>query len=188
MIVTGDEVLARRVRMLRSHGLTADTWAQHRRDAHDYDVIEPGFNYRLDEPRAALGQLLLGRLEHDNGRRALLVDRYRAALASIDGLRPVLEQQPGAHSAWHIAPVLLERGVDRPQFRARLRAAGAQTSVHYPPLDLTQAFARFSREPPSATEEYGRRTVTLPLFPDMTSDQQGCVIAAVAAACSAAPG
>src|SRR5947209_1743036 len=59
MLVTDDDDLAERARRLRSHGLSSGTWARHRGQSADYDVLEPGFNYRLDEPRAALGLVLL---------------------------------------------------------------------------------------------------------------------------------
>ena len=56
MVVTDDPELAERARLLRSHGLTSDTWARHQGGEIDYDVLEPGFNFRLDEARAALGR------------------------------------------------------------------------------------------------------------------------------------
>ena len=55
MIVTDDDELARRLRLLRSHGMTTLTWDRHRGHASSYDVVLPGFNYRLDEVRAAVG-------------------------------------------------------------------------------------------------------------------------------------
>ena len=54
--------LASRLRLLRSHGMTALTWDRHRGDTHSYDVVEHGFNYRLDEIRAAMGLVQLRRL------------------------------------------------------------------------------------------------------------------------------
>jgi dTDP-4-amino-4,6-dideoxygalactose transaminase len=210
MVVTDDPELAERARLLRSHGLTSDTWARHRGDAVSYDVLEPGFNFRLDEPRAALGVRLLDRLAADNRRRAAHAARYGAALAGIDGVEPVLGLEEGVENAWHIYPVLLAPGVDRRQFRQSLREAGVQTSVHYPPLHLTSAFARpregngdpvaprpategdpvgpgpaTASDPAGSlptTEDYARRTVTIPIFPHLTESQQEQVLLAIAAA------
>jgi dTDP-4-amino-4,6-dideoxygalactose transaminase len=180
MLVTDDEELARRARLLRSHGLSSDTWARHRGGAADYEVLEPGYNYRLDEARAALGLLLLARLQHDNQCRADLAAAYATALGSVDGAVPVIEEGPSATSAWHIYPLLLDVGLDRAQFRSRLRAAGIQTSVHYPPLHLTRAFAAAGGgRPLPATESYARRTVSVPLFPHMTQSQQLLVITSI---------
>jgi len=182
MLVTDDTELARRARLLRSHGLSSDTWSRHRGHASGYEVLEPGFNYRLDEARAALGLLLLRRLGRDNKRRGALAARYRAELGRIDGARPVLEPEPGADSAWHIYPLMLDPRLDREAFRSRLAAAGVQTSVHYPPLHLMRAFVNSRASRLTATEDYARRTVTVPLFPHMSEDQQAHVIDSIAKA------
>jgi dTDP-4-amino-4,6-dideoxygalactose transaminase len=181
MLVTDDDELAGRARLLRSHGLSSDTWARHRNDAASYEVVEPGYNYRLDEPRASLGLLLLARLQRDNERRAELAAAYATALDGVDGIMPVVQQPPSATSAWHIYPLLLDEGIDRVQFRSRLRAVGIQTSVHYPPLHLTRAFALPGGPALPATESYARRTVSVPLFPHMTKSQQLLVITSISA-------
>jgi dTDP-4-amino-4,6-dideoxygalactose transaminase len=190
MALTREDELAKRMRLLRSHGLTADTRARHTGVESEYDVLEPGFNFRLDEARAALGLLLLDRLRYDNDLRAVLVRRYAAALQAIDGVSPAITfdySMPASAgsaivSAWHIFPLLLEPGIDRRRFREHLTEAGVQTSIHYPPLHLTKAFAAMARGPLPVTEDYARRSVTIPLFPHMTEAQQGRVIDAVAAA------
>jgi dTDP-4-amino-4,6-dideoxygalactose transaminase len=183
MLVTDDLALAERARLLRSHGLSSGTWDRHRGSVvFDYDVIETGFNLRLDEPRAALGTRLLARLLADNRRRAEIAERYVDALGGVDGARPAFAPEPGVICAWHIFPLVLGRDVDRAAFRAHMHRAGVQTSVHYPPLHLTTAFSTRSEAQLSSTEEYGRRTVTVPLFPHMTNVQQQCVSKAIKAA------
>lgn len=183
MLVTDDLALADRARLLRSHGLSSDTWGRHRAPVvHDYDVVEPGFNLRLDEPRAALGTRLLTRLVSDNRRRGEIADRYVDAFGDLEGARPVFVPDRDVTCAWHIFPLLLGCDVDRSAFRTRLHRAGVQTSVHYPPLHLTTAFATRSSVDLSSTEEYGSRTVTVPLFPHMTSVQHDCVVTAVKSA------
>jgi dTDP-4-amino-4,6-dideoxygalactose transaminase len=183
MVVTGDRDLADRIRLLRSHGMTAGTWSRHTGSASSYEVREPGFNFRLDEPRAALGTALLRRLRADNLRRAELAAGYADALRAVSRVRPVLEPADHLLLGWHIYPVLLDAAVDRDDFRARLGSAGVQTSVHYPPLHLSEAFARCPCAGAlTATEGYAARTVTLPLFPHMTAEQQAHVVETVAAA------
>ena len=86
MVVTDDDELAARLRLLRSHGMTTLTWDRHRGHASTYDVVEVGFNYRLDEIRAALASVQLGRLPDANARRAELADRYVALLHDMDGI------------------------------------------------------------------------------------------------------
>jgi dTDP-4-amino-4,6-dideoxygalactose transaminase len=181
MLVTDDPELAQRVGLLRSHGLSSDTWSRHHGEVTDYEVLIPGFNYRLDEPRAALGLLVLRRLADDNRRRAALAAVYEAALNGIDGVRPAVQADPEVLSAWHIYPLVLDPDLDRRAFRLRLHAAGVQTSVHFPPLHLTRAFAVDGArgQPLPLTEAYARQTVTVPMFPHMTEAQQALVIRAI---------
>jgi dTDP-4-amino-4,6-dideoxygalactose transaminase len=80
MVVTDDEELAGRIRLLRSHGMTTLTWDRHRGHAHSYDVVTHGYNYRLDEIRAAMGLVELRRLPEHNAARARIVEYYRTAL------------------------------------------------------------------------------------------------------------
>ncbi len=180
MIVTGDHELAARARLLRSHGLSSDTWARHHGGEIDYDVLEPGFNFRLDEARAALGRRLLHRLPADTSRRAELAAHYAEELRSLSAVQPAIESEAGVDSAWHIFPLLIDPPVDRSELRESLREKGVQTSVHYRPLHLTRAFASACALP--LTENYASRTLTLPLFPHMTEAQQAHVLDAVVAA------
>ena len=85
MITTDNDELAERLRPLRSHGMTSVTWDRHREHASSYDVIAHGFNYRLDELRAALGRVQLKKLDRNNQRRGQLVAIYKKCLASLPG-------------------------------------------------------------------------------------------------------
>jgi dTDP-4-amino-4,6-dideoxygalactose transaminase len=182
MVVTDADAVAERVRLLRSHGMTTLTWDRHRGHASDYDVVALGFNYRIDEPRAALARCRLARLDADNARRAELDARYRALLGDVDGLSPALAP-PGAPTAHHLFTVVLDPAVDRVAFRAALAERGIQTSVHYPPAHRFSVHAGDVDLP--VTEAYGDRTVTLPLFATMTDAQQDEVVSAIGAALDA---
>jgi dTDP-4-amino-4,6-dideoxygalactose transaminase len=184
MLATSDPQLARTARLLRSHGLSSDTWSRHRGDDVDYDVLAVGFNFRLDEARAALGLLTLRRLDEDNRRRSAAAEAYARGLRSVAGVRSAIDWGSSGTHAVHIYPLLLDDGLERSAFRAQLRARRVQTSVHYPPLHLTKAFARPDRGPLELTEEYARRTVSVPLFQTITGAQQDHVIEAIEAACA----
>ena len=179
MVVTDDDELAERLRLLRSHGMTTLTWDRHRGHASGYDVVSLGFNYRIDEPRAALGLARLERLDEENRRRGSIDARYRAALAEIDGVEPALAPPPGAELAHHLFTVLLDRRIDRDGFREALAGAGVQTSLHYPPAHRFSIYADGAPELP-VTDEYAARTVTLPLFAHMTGEQLNLVVEAIA--------
>ena len=72
MLVTGDDGLAQKLRTLRSHGMTTLTWDRHQGHAWSYDVVDLGFNYRIDEIRSAIGREQLKKLEGNNERRRVL--------------------------------------------------------------------------------------------------------------------
>jgi dTDP-4-amino-4,6-dideoxygalactose transaminase len=178
-IVTDDDDLDRRLRLLRSHGMTTLTWDRHRGHASGYDVVALGFNYRIDEPRAALAAARLERLDPENLERARLDAAYRERLEPL-ALACALSAAPPVSSAYHLFCVVLDEGSDRDAFRERLAQARIQTSVHYPPV---HRFSIYGEQPSlPITEAYAERTVTLPLFAHMTPVQQDQVIEAVTAA------
>jgi dTDP-4-amino-4,6-dideoxygalactose transaminase len=181
-VVTDDDALAERMRLLRSHGMTTLTWDRHRGHASEYDVVARGFNYRIDEPRAVLARRRLARLDEENAARATLVERYRELLAGVEGLALVPPAPaPDAAPAHHLQTVVLDAGIDRAAFREALAGRGVQTSVHYPPVHRFSIYAESRAELP-LTDAYGDRTVTLPLFAHMTFEQQDLVVEAVRAA------
>jgi dTDP-4-amino-4,6-dideoxygalactose transaminase len=180
MVVTDDETLAERIRLLRSHGMTTLTWDRHRGHAHSYDVVARGYNYRLDELRAAIGLVQLRRLEANNAARARVVERYREDLDGVRGIRMPFAEDDGATSAHHLAVILLPEGCAREQFRALLTSDGIQTSVHYPPIHQFSCYrGSAQRRPLPATEAVADRLVTLPLYPHMSELDRRAVSAAV---------
>ena len=178
VLVTDDDRLADKVRILRSHGMTTLTWDRHQGHASTYDVVDLGYNYRIDEIRAALGREQLKKLPAGNVRREVLVERYREELAErLPALGLPFSEKRGL-SSQHIFPVLLPEGVDRQSFREALKADGIQTSFHYPPVHHFRIY-RQEGEELWMTETAARRQVTLPLFPGMTDAQQSLVIESV---------
>jgi dTDP-4-amino-4,6-dideoxygalactose transaminase len=175
MVTTDDDDVARTLRLLRSHGMTTLTWDRHRGHASGYDVVALGFNYRMDEPRAALGISRLARLDEENGRRAELDAGYRAALDGV--VECPLADADGSSRAYHLFTVLLPDGVERAAVRSALAARGVQTSVHYPPAHRFTVHSVDARLP--VTEDYAERTLTLPLFAHMTRAQQALVVEAL---------
>jgi dTDP-4-amino-4,6-dideoxygalactose transaminase len=172
MIVTDDDELAERLRLLRSHGMTTLTWERHRGHASSYDVVAQGFNYRLDELRAAVGLHQLRRLPDENARRGVISARYRERLDGSSGVSiPFGELEEGTSSAHHLAVALLPEG-RRDDVRAALAERRIQTSVHYPPIHLFSYYRELgSRRPLPRTEAAAARLVTLPLYAHMEDEQ-----------------
>lgn len=180
MLTTGDDELAERLRLLRSHGMTTLTWDRHRGHAFSYDVVAPGYNYRIDEIRAAIGRVQLARLMTNNERRAQLDAAYRALLPTAAPEVSLPYGAPRGKSAHHLRPVLLPAGADRARFMAEMKARGIQTSIHYPPVHHFSYYRQAAGTALPITEAVAAREVTLPLYPAMSPGDVELVIAAVA--------
>lgn len=164
-LVCDDDGFAERAKLLRSHGMTSLSWDRHKGHSFGYDVVDLGFNYRIDEPRAALAAARLARLDADNAKRAKLDEAYRRALAGIDRVEPAMPPPEQGASAHHIFTVVVDEGVDRDAVRERLAAARVQTSLHYPPIHRFSIYGGGQELP--LTDAYASRAITLPLFPHM---------------------
>lgn len=176
MIVTDDDELARKIRLLRSHGMTTLTWDRHRGHAHTYDVVEQGFNYRMDELRAAIGVVQLRRLADRNAQRERLVGLYREAFRGCEGLTMPFAPEENVRSAHHLAVVVLAPDHSRDDVRTALAARGIQTSVHYPPIHRFSLYRESgSRRPLPITDTVAGRLLTLPLYPTMTEREVAAV-------------
>jgi dTDP-4-amino-4,6-dideoxygalactose transaminase len=179
MIVTNDEGVAERVRLLRSHGMTTLTWERHKGHAAGYDVVAQGFNYRLDELRGAMGHAQLLHLPAENASRARIAGRYREALHGVKGLTmPFGASEEGTTSSHHLAVVLLPERTARDEVRASLTEARIQTSVHYPPIHGFTFYEELGRRRPlPQTEAVAGRILTLPLYAHMSDEQVDLVVA-----------
>lgn len=180
MLTTNSNELAHKLRLMRSHGMTSLTLDRARGHAFSYDVVETGFNYRIDEIRSAIGLVQLDKLVANNARRRALTEQYRAQLADLDWI-----QLPFAHSragsAYHIFPILLAPAVDRIAFMSYLKERGIQTSIHYPPIHKFSHYAQhgYAATRLPLTEEAASREVTLPLYPLMETAQVDYVVQAI---------
>jgi dTDP-4-amino-4,6-dideoxygalactose transaminase len=181
MVVTDDDALAEKIRLFRSHGMTTLTWDRHRGHASSYDVVLRGFNYRLDELRAALGLVELGRLREGNRARGEIVERYRRALDGEAGISMPFVPREGVVSTHHLAVILLPEGKARHDVQTALAERGIQTSVHYPPIHMFSAYKEQPQRSLPVTESIAERVLTLPLFPHMSDAQVAAVIEGVLA-------
>jgi dTDP-4-amino-4,6-dideoxygalactose transaminase len=181
MIVTRNEDWARRMRIMRLHGIDRDAFARFTSQAAswEYAVVAPGFKYNMTDLAAAIGRVQLTRAEGFWRDRQALVRRYLAQLKAIPELElPVWRDD----HAWHVFSILLPPQVDRASFIRDLTAASIGTSVHYIPLHRMpywrEQYALKDTDFPQAEARY-RRTVSLPLYPALTEAQVDRVCAQV---------
>lgn len=181
MVLTNRPELAERLRRLRSHGITADP-AQMSVPSEGlwyYQQVELGFNYRMTDLHAALGLSQIARLEGFIARRRQLAARYERLLAGLPMQLP--SAQAGAESAWHLYVVRVH--FDRLTLSQRelfdaMRAAGVGVNLHYIPVHLQPYYQSlgFGEGDFPEAEGYFGEAVSLPLFPDLTDEQQDYVI------------
>lgn len=183
MLVTDSEEYSKRLHLLRSHGMTSLTWDRHKGHASSYDVVDLGYNYRIDEIRSALGVVQLRKLAANNERRRCLSQTYRDVLQELAPQVTVpFAQHPGI-SAAHLLPILLPTGSNKSSFMESMKAQRIQTSFHYPPIHTFTAYARGSDGASlPQTEAVAEREVTLPLFPTLREEDVIMVAQAVATA------
>jgi dTDP-4-amino-4,6-dideoxygalactose transaminase len=183
LVTTDSDELAARVKSLRSHGMTSGTWDRHRGHAETYDIVELGFNYRMDEPRAALLLSRMRRVEDDIAKRRRIARGYRERLGGVAGVTVPYGDADVDRSSCYVMPVVLDEDVDRRAVRQALNGGGIQTSILYPAIhEFAYYRDRFPGISLPRTEAVARRELTLPLFPHMTDAQVDRVCEAVSEA------
>ncbi|HET9909891.1 MAG TPA: DegT/DnrJ/EryC1/StrS family aminotransferase [Anaerolineales bacterium] len=181
MMTTDNDELAQKLNRLRSHGMTSLTWDRHKGHAYSYDVIDLGYNYRIDEIRAAIGLAQLSKVERNNERRRLLTQVYRDALQELAPQVNVPFQHHLGKTSAHIMPVLLPSETKRQEFIQGMKENGIQTSIHYPPIHTFTSYKDDAVWNLPVTEDIAKREITLPLYPAMSNDDVIVVVSAIRA-------
>jgi dTDP-4-amino-4,6-dideoxygalactose transaminase len=179
MVLTADAAVADRVRLLRSHAMTSGTWDRHRGHEDSYDIVDVGFNFRLDEPRAALGLSRLPRVGDAISHRRAVVREYRARLGGLDGVTLMWDDaavEAGSHFAF---PILFDSGPARARAAGVIADRGVQTT-RYPVLhELTEYASYAARGTLPHAEEAADRHLALPLSASLSEEQVDLVVNAV---------
>ncbi len=162
--------------------MTSGTWDRHSARTDTYDVIELGWNYRIDEPRSTLALSRLPRLEADIERRRSLVRRYRERFAEVEGVVVPYRDDEVAGSSCYVMPVMVDPAI-RDEVRRSLGERGVQTSIFYPAVhEFTAYRERFPGVSLPLTELAARSEITLPLYPHLSESDQDRVVDALSAA------
>lgn len=160
-ITTNDETMAKRMRIIRDHG-------QAKKYYHDIE----GYNGRLDSVQAGWLSVKLRHLGNWNKSRRELAHRYHELFADGKGSINVPREAPWTKGVYHLYVVRVQ---DREALQAHLAEAGIGTGIHYPiPLHLQKAYAHLGHQKGDfpVTERVATEIVSLPMFPQLTSDQQ----------------
>jgi UDP-4-amino-4,6-dideoxy-N-acetyl-beta-L-altrosamine transaminase len=181
MALTNDAILAEKMALFRSHGVTREpSLMQEPTDGPwSYQMVDLGLNYRLTDIQATLGLAQMRRLDPFVQRRNALAARYDALLADLPITRPAAVHD--GFSAWHLYVIQTE---NRRAVYDRLRASGIGVNVHYIPVHL-QPYYRdlgFNSGDFPASEAYYDHAITIPLFAAMTDAEQDQVVTCLAGA------
>lgn len=178
VIVTNSPAFATRLRLFRSHGISKDiaTFSRKGHGAWYQEMQELGFNYRMPEMSAALGESQLKRLDSFITKRRAVAKRYHKLLAKIPNLILPSAERPHEKSAWHLYPMRLSPKIatKRDEVFARMRKAGIGVQVHHVPVHHHPFYESLGYKKglcPNA-EAFAASEISIPLFPNITLKQQ----------------
>lgn len=186
MFCSDDEELLERIKRLKFHGLGVDAYdRQTQGRSPQAEVLEPGYKYNMTDISAALGLRQLARVDMLNTRRAELAMMYRQRLSEIEEIIPLNDPPYPMTHAWHLFIVRLDidkAGLARDEFMKRLKQRNIGTGLHFRAVHLQKYYREtmgMRRGMLPNTEWNSDRICSLPLFPDMTSDDVDDVVNAV---------
>jgi UDP-4-amino-4,6-dideoxy-N-acetyl-beta-L-altrosamine transaminase len=181
MALTNDAVLAARLRLLRSHGISSaseDMKPRPMQEIWNYQQIALGFNYRMTDIHAALGLSQMRRLDEFVTSRNSIAERYDLMLADLPVVTPW--QHPDSYSSYHLYVIRLKiSGGDKTQrlVYESLRAAGILVNLHYIPVYRQPYYERmgFAAGYCPEAERYFAQAISIPMYPGLTISQQNLV-------------
>jgi dTDP-4-amino-4,6-dideoxygalactose transaminase len=186
MLVTSSEEMAKRIRVMRLHGIDNDVWERYRSDKPNwyYEVVAPGFKYNMSDLMAAIGIHQLKKVDRFQERREEIARHYSESLGELPLKTPYVARPKDKH-AWHLYVIQLELEIikiSRDEFIEKMSEKGIGTSVHFIPLHLHPYWRdRYGFRPkdfPVALDCY-LRAVSLPIYSKMSEEDVERVIRAV---------
>jgi dTDP-4-amino-4,6-dideoxygalactose transaminase len=169
MLITNDMELASRAKLLRSHGMTSMSYERASGHSTSYDVVELGYNFRMDDIRSSLGIVQLSKLEGDISKRASVRKRYLEVLSHIDEITiPFRNYQE--LSSNYIFPIILKNSNYRMRDHVRdlLAEFGIQTSIHYPAVHRFSIYKAYKSRL-TRTEYVSDNLITLPMYSKLSN-------------------
>jgi len=186
MVTTNDENIAKRIKIMRLHGINTDVWDRYTSNKPKwyYEVVEPGFKYNMPDILAAIGIAQLKKVNQFHKRREWIAKTYTESFCDLPLKTPYVARPDDTH-AWHLYVITLELEkirITRDEFIEKMAKQGIGTSVHFIPLHLHPYWRdRYRFKPddfPKALDCF-QRSVSLPIYSKMSDDDVDRVITAV---------
>lgn len=164
MLITNNKAYGERAGLLRSHGMTSMSYERAKGHSTAYDVIDLGYNYRMDDIRASIGIVQLNKLKRDLNKRAEIRKIYEEKLSGIEGIIIPFKDNT-EFSSNYIFPIILKSSTfeKRNTIREKLAEQGIQTSVHYPAVHRFSIYQQHKVNLPK-TEYVADNLITLPMY------------------------
>lgn len=179
MLITNNEEFARRARLLRSHGMTTMSYQRAGGHATSYDIVELGYNFRLDDIRASIAIEQMKKLPRDLERRIAVRNRYLERLAAVKGVIVPFADNTEFVSNYIMPVVLADSNKERRDaIRDKMHEAGVQTSVHYPAIHRFSIYKDFNISLPM-TEYVTDNEITLPMYASLTDEEVDFIVEAL---------
>ncbi len=171
MFITNDEEMAKKARLIRSHGMTTMSYQRASGHATEYDISCLGYNFRMDDIRASIAIEQLKKLPGDLEKRAKVREQYVKCLSGMDGVAVPFAGNTEFASNYILPVVLLDSTKERRnRVREYIHAAGIQTSVHYPSVHRFSTYKGLGAVLPR-TEYVSDNEITLPMYAALTQEQ-----------------
>jgi len=171
MLVTNSEEYYEKAKLLRSHGMTSLSYERSKGHSTGYDVVSPGYNYRMDDIRASIGIVQLDKIEDNLKKRAEVRKAYIDGLSKSDKIIIPFENYK-EFSSNYIFPIVLQNSTSkrRDEIRNKLAEIGIQTSVHYPAVHRFSIYKEFNNILP-VTNYVADNLITLPMYGNLSKSE-----------------
>lgn len=174
MLVTDNENIYNRAKIMRLHGINRDIWERFtsNKSSWEYDVVAPGFKYNMPDINAAIGLAQLEKADYFRDHRQRCAEFYLKELKDIKVIDLPVCSGPFDHHSWHLFPIIIrpKSKVQRNEFIRLMADAGIGTSVHYKPLHRMSYYKETYKLKPEDypnTEKIWNGTVSLPVYPEL---------------------
>lgn len=171
MLITNNEEIAAKARLLRSHGMTTMSYQRAKGHATAYDIVNLGYNFRMDDIRASIGCVQMRKLQSDLEKRVRVRNKYVEELSKVKGIMVPFAENTEFVSNYILPIVLLDSTKEnRDRVREFIHAVGIQTSNHYPAIHRFSIYKDYGAILPQ-TEYVSDNEITLPMYAALADEQ-----------------